>query len=391
MTEVQATTGTDITPLLQPLQVGQLQLKNRFVMPGMQRAWCVDGAPDQRLREYYRRRALGGTALVVCEACAVDHPSAASNPMFARLDANTRDAWRACVDEVHEAGGRIFIQLWHQGSVDTGKAGPDFTALSPSGLEKAGKSFGRPATAAELSELIGAFARCAVIAREIGADGVEVHACHGYLLDQFLWPETNQRTDKYGGPGIADRAAFPAEVVAAVRAAVGPDYPISIRISQWKEADYEAKVVTSPAELGQLVSILRSAGTDLFHVSTRRFWTPEWPGSDLGLAGWAKSFTDAPVIAVGSVGLDIDVMATLTGDEARPTGPGRITDLVRRFERGDFDLISVGRSLIGDPDWVAKMSDGRGAEIRPFRRADLQWLSLPAAPASRVRAAAWTR
>jgi 2,4-dienoyl-CoA reductase-like NADH-dependent reductase (Old Yellow Enzyme family) len=393
MTEVQATTGTDITPLLQPLQVGQLQLKNRFVMPGMQRAWCVDGAPDERLREYYRRRALGGTALVVCEACAVDHPSAASNPMFARLDASTRDAWRACVEAVQEAGGRIFIQLWHQGAVDTGKAGPDFTALSPSGLEKAGKSFGRPATAAELSELIGAFARCAVIAREIGADGVEVHACHGYLLDQFLWPETNQRTDQYGGASIADRAAFPAEVVAAVRAAVGPGYPISVRISQWKEADYEAKVVASPAELGQLMSILRSAGTDLFHVSTRRFWTPEWPGSDLGLAGWAKSFTDAPVIAVGSVGLDIDVMATLTGDEARPTGPGRITDLVRRFERGDFDLISIGRSLIGDPDWVAKMRDGRGAEIRPFRRADLQWLSLPAGLAGleSVRAAAWTR
>ena len=379
MTDVQAAADIDITPLLQPLRIGPLRLKNRFVMPGMQRAWCVDGAPDYRLREYYRRRALGGTALVVCEACAVDHPSAASNPMFARLDARTRDAWRACVDAVHAADGRMFLQLWHQGAVDTGKAGPDFTALSPSGLEKAGKSFGRAASAAELSQIIAAFARCAVIAREIGADGVEVHACHGYLLDQFLWPETNLRADQYGGPGIADRAAFPAAVVAAVRAAVGPDYPISIRISQWKEADYEAKIAASPAELGELVAILRAAGTDLFHVSTRRFWTPEWPESDLGLAGWVKSFTDAPVIAVGSVGLDIDVMATLTGEEARPTGTSRIGDLVRRFERGDFDLISIGRSLIGDPDWVAKMRDGRGAEIRPFRRTDLQWLSLSGA------------
>ena len=379
MTDVQAAADIDITPLLQPLRIGPLRLKNRFVMPGMQRAWCVDGAPDYRLREYYRRRALGGTALVVCEACAVDHPSAASNPMFARLDARTRDAWRACVNAVHEADGRMFLQLWHQGSVDTGKAGPDFTALSPSGLEKAGKSFGRAASAAELSQIVASFARCAVIAREIGADGVEVHACHGYLLDQFLWPETNLRADQYGGPGIADRAAFPAAVVAAVRAAVGPDYPISIRISQWKEADYEAKIAASPAELGELVAILRAAGTDLFHVSTRRFWTPEWPGSDLGLAGWVKSFTDAPVIAVGSVGLDIDVMATLTGEEARPTGTSRIGDLVRRFERGDFDLISIGRSLIGDPDWVAKMRDGRGGEIRPFRRTDLQWLSLSGA------------
>ena len=160
-----------------------------------------------------------------------------------------------------------------------------------------------------------------------------------------------------------------------MRAAVGPDYPVSIRLSQWKEADYEGKVAHSPEELGLLLDALAAA--DIFHISTRRFWTPEWPerDPDRGLAAWAKEFTGAPVIAVGSVGLDIDVMATLTGQEAAPTGPGRIADLVRRFERGDFDLISVGRSLIGDPDWVAKMRDGRGAEIRPFRRADLEWLS----------------
>jgi 2,4-dienoyl-CoA reductase-like NADH-dependent reductase (Old Yellow Enzyme family) len=87
-----------------------------------------------------------------------------------------------------------------------------------------------------------------------------------------------------------------------------------------------------------------------------------------------KSFTDAPVIAVGSVGLDVDVMATLEGEEARPTGNSRIEDLVRRFRRGDFDLVSVGRSQIGDPDWVAKVSDDRIGEIRPFQRADLAFL-----------------
>jgi 2,4-dienoyl-CoA reductase-like NADH-dependent reductase (Old Yellow Enzyme family) len=376
MTQVQTAHGTtDIAPLLQPLRVGQLTLKNRFVMPGMQRAWCEDGAPTEKLRDYYRRRAAGGTALVVCEACAVDHPSAASNPMFARLSDGTKAAWRACVDAVHEAGGRIFLQLWHQGAVDTGKAGPDFTALSPSGLEKPGKHFGRPATEAELAEISDAFARGARAAKEIGADGVEVHACHGYLLDQFLWPQINLRTDRYGGTDIRDRAAFPAEVLGNVRAAVGRDYPVSVRLSQWKEADYEAKVAQRPEELGLLVDALK--GADLFHVSTRRFWTPEWPDvdPDRGLAAWVKEFTDTPVIAVGSVGLDVDVMATLEGAEAKPTGPGRIADLVRRFNRGDFDLISIGRSLIGDPDWVAKMRDGRGAEIRPFRRADLEWLS----------------
>ena len=116
--------------------------------------------------------------------------------------------------------------------------------------------------------------------------------------------------------------------------------------------------------------MLRSAGADIFHVSTRRFWTPEWDGSDLGLAGWAKSFTDAAVIAVGSVGLDIDVMASLDGQEGRPTGASRIDELVRRFQRGDFDLVSVGRSQIGDPEWVTKMTDHRIPDIRGFRADD---------------------
>jgi 2,4-dienoyl-CoA reductase-like NADH-dependent reductase (Old Yellow Enzyme family) len=174
---------------------------------------------------------------------------------------------------------------------------------------------------------------------------------------------------------VAGRAAFPAEVIAAVRAATGQDFVISVRISQWKEADYGARIATEPAELGELVSILQAAGADLFHVSTRRFWTPEWPASDLGLAGWVKSFTDAPVIAVGSVGLDMDVMDTLTGGHPQPTGTERIDDLVRRFTRGDFDLVSIGRSLIGDPDWVTKMRDGQIEQIRPFQRADLDFLT----------------
>jgi 2,4-dienoyl-CoA reductase-like NADH-dependent reductase (Old Yellow Enzyme family) len=368
-----AAAGYDLTPLLQPLDIRHLRLRSRFVMPGMQRGWCVDGAPDQRLRDYYRRRILGGTGLVISESCAIDHPSATKDPTFAQISPATKQAWEGCIEAVHAAGGRMFLQLWHQGGVNYGgdaERNPAFVALSPSGLANPGESFGRAATVSELDSIKAAYVQGAIDAQQIGADGVELHGCHGFLLDQFLWPKTNLRSDRYGGPAITDRATFPAEVVAAVRRAVGPDFVIGMRISQWKESDYEAKIVTSSAELGQLVSVLRAAGVDIFHVSTRRFWTPEWEGSDLGLAGWVKSFTDAKVIAVGSIGLDIDVMATLSGEEARPTGAGRIDELVRRFERGDFDLVSVGRSQIGDPDWVTKMRDGRIPDIRAFRKDD---------------------
>ena len=367
----------DITPLLQPLQIRGMRLRNRFVMPGMQRYWCVDGAPDQRLREYYRRRVLGGASLVISESCAIDHPSATKNPTFARISPDTRDAWRACVSGVHDAGGAMFLQLWHQGAVNYGgdaETNPAFVALSPSGLSHPGESFGRAATETELSDLKRAFVQGALDAAEIGTDGVELHSAHGFLLDQFLWPGTNLRTDRYGGPSITDRATFVAEVAEAVREATGPDFVISVRISQWKESDYDARIVEEPGQLGQLVAMLRSAGADLFHVSTRRFWTPEWDGSDLGLAGWAKSFTDAPVIAVGSVGLDVDVMASLNGEEAQQTGATRIDELVRRFQRGDFDLVSVGRSQIGDPEWIAKMTQHRIPDIRAFRAGD-PWLS----------------
>ncbi len=371
--EPRAGTDYDIGPLLEPLQIRRLRLRNRFVMPGMQRYWCVDGAPDHRLRDYYRRRVLGGASLVISESCAIDHPSATKNPTFARISPGTREAWRSCVAGVHEAGGAMFLQLWHQGAVNYGgdaDSNPDFVALSPSGLAHPGESFGRAATEAELDSIKRAFVRGALDAEDIGADGVELHAAHGFLLDQFLWPGTNVRTDRYGGPGITDRATFVAEVAAAVREATGPGFVISVRISQWKESDYDARIVEEPGQLGQLVRVLRSAGADLFHVSTRRFWTPEWDGSDLGLAGWVKSFTDAPVIAVGSVGLDIDVMASLGGQEARPTGASRIDELARRFRRGDFDLVSVGRSQIGDPEWVAKMTHKRVSEIRGFRAND---------------------
>ena len=346
-------------------------------MPGMQRYWCADGAPDHRLREYYRRRVLGGAALIISESCAIDHPSATKNPTFARISPDTRDAWRACVAGVHEAGGAMFLQLWHQGAVNYGgdaDSNPEFVALSPSGLAHPGESFGRAATEAELSSIKRAFVQGALDAEELGADGVELHSAHGFLLDQFLWPGTNLRTDRYGGPAITDRATFVAEVAEAVREATGPDFVISVRISQWKESDYDARIVEEPDQLGQLISMLRSAGADIFHVSTRRFWAPEWDGSDLGLAGWAKSFTDAPVIAVGSVGLDKDVMASLNGEEAEQTGARRIDELVRRFQRGDFDLVSVGRSQIGDPEWVAKMTQHRVPDIRAFRAGD-PWLS----------------
>ena len=360
--------------LFSPLALGVLTLPNRFVMPAMQRGFCQDGAPLPELARYYARRAEGGVALIISESNAVDHPSATVQPTAARLNAATAGAWAACVEAVHAAGGRMLLQLWHEGGL---RKDADGGTLSPSGSAYPGRTGGHAASAAELAGLRDAFVRSARLARSIGAAGVEVHAAHGYLLDQFLWTATNQRDDGYGGEDIGARARLPAEIVAAIRAECGPQFLISFRFSQWKENDFNARVVQTPAELERLLGLLRAAGVDVFHASTRRFWSPEWDGSDLGLAGWTRRLGGLPTIAVGSVGLDRDVMESFHApDEAQMRLEFTLSELARRFEHGEFDLIAVGRSLIGDPDWVKKVQARDFAAIRPFRKSDvasLQW------------------
>jgi 2,4-dienoyl-CoA reductase-like NADH-dependent reductase (Old Yellow Enzyme family) len=367
--------GLDLSGLFTPFTVKGITLPNRFVMPGMGRRASREGRPLPELGRYYARRVQGGVALVITEAVAVDHPSATQVPHYGWIREDTLDAWAHCAGQVREAGGHFFLQLWHEGAVrPEGGDGPyaRYPTLSPSGLVHGQRRNGRAASPEDLAAIKDAFVRGAVAARQIGASGVEVHACHGYLLDQFLWAETNRRRDGYGGDGLEARVRFPAEIVGSIRAAVGPDFLISVRISQWKEVSYEARIVESPEELAALLHTFRSQGADIMHVSTRRFWEPEWSGSDLGLAGWARRLTDACVIAVGSVGLDIDVMESLFGRDAESTGRSGLQELARRFSNGEFDLVSVGRGQIGDPDWVRKVREGRISEIRPFTKKDLR-------------------
>jgi 2,4-dienoyl-CoA reductase-like NADH-dependent reductase (Old Yellow Enzyme family) len=359
--------------MFEPLTIRQLTVANRFVMPAMQRSWCDEGRPTDLLSDYYCRRVAGGVGLIITEACAVDHPTATHSAKYGWMSPRTSDAWRRCIGRVRDAGGHLFVQLWHEGAVRVGGGEPTLAeSLSPSGLVGRGRSNGRPATLAELDEIRAAFVRSALIAREAGASGIELHACHGYFLDQFLWAETNQRTDRFGGATAVERAAYVISVIEAVRDAVG-DFPISLRLSQWKEVDYGARIVTGPDELAALVAVFRAAGADMFHASTRRFWTPEWPGldPDLGLAGWMKRSTDAVVIAVGSVGLDIDVMANVSGTRATSSGADGYREMVRRFERGDFDMMSIGRGQIGDPQWVNTLRSGRLPDVQAFTKDDL--------------------
>ena len=355
------------SPLFTPFTLNRLTLPNRWVMPAMQRGMCSEGKPSAELAAYYRRRAEGGVGLIIGESAAIDHPSATVQPTSAHIDASTRDGWARCVDEVGAAGGAMLLQLWHEGALRT-----DGEALSPSGLAHPGRASGRAATLGELAEIRDGFVRSALIAQEVGATGVEVHAAHGYFLDQFLWHGTNVRDDGYGGPDVAHRARFPAEIVAAIRQACGPAFAITLRFSQWKEADYGARVAQTPDDLATMVGMFREAGVDALHCSNRRFWEGEWDGDRRNLAGWTKQVSGLPTITVGSVGLDTDVM-TVFMEQVDPGArvAEAIDELEERLAAGEFDLVAVGRALIGDPDFVRKVERRDYAAIRTFSRADL--------------------
>ena len=261
-------------------------------------------------------------------------------------------------DAVHAKGATIAAQLWHQGAQRAAQPGdtPDQAVVSPSGRDVSGNPVGRALGDDELDTVAQAYALAGRNARDAGFDAAELHGAHGYLLDEFLGEKTNLRTDGYGG-SLSKRTRFPAEVVAAVRAAVGPDFPIILRFSQWKANHYDARIATTPADLEALLTPLVDAGVDVLHPSTRRHYVPAFPDADaqLSLSGWTKKITGRPVIAVGSVGLATEFNpGKRDGD---PIAPAPVDQLLDQFDAGEFDVIAIGRALLADPGWVNRLRD----------------------------------
>ncbi|MFI6206886.1 NADH:flavin oxidoreductase [Streptomyces sp. NPDC051041] len=361
--------------LSRPASINGLTVPNRIVMAPMTRMFSPGGVPGEDVVSYYSRRAAAGVGLIVTEGTYVGHPSAGLSDRVPRFHGEEQLAgWAKVAEAVHAAGGTIVPQLWHVGMVR--KQGeppfPDAPAVGPSGL-RIGETepTGKAMTRADLDAVIGAFAEAAAAAERIGFDGVELHGAHGYLIDQFLWAGTNRRTDAYGGDPVA-RAKFAVEIVAAVREAVSPDFPVIFRYSQWKQEAYDARLADTPQELEAILAPLAAAGVDAFHASTRRYWLPEFDGSDLNLAGWTKKLTGRPAITVGSVGLDGgDFLKSFQGEGARVGG---LDGLLDRLEREEFDLVAVGRALLQDPRWAEKVLAGRFDELAPYDPASLRTL-----------------
>ncbi len=355
--------------LFKPFDHPKLHLPNRIVMAPMTRQFSPNGIPDEKVEQYYRRRAEGGVGLIITEGTTVNHKAASSAVQIPCFHGEALEGWARVVNSVHAAGGKIAPQLWHVGAIRKPGEGPhpDYLSATPSGLLGPDKKVLEPLSTAEIDELVASYAQAARDAVRLGFDAIELHGAHGYLIDNFFWEGTNQRTDKYGG-SLQKRTRFAVEILQAIRGEIGDDFPLILRFSQWKQQDFEARLAPTPEQLEQFLSPLSDAGVDIFHCSTRRFWEPEFEGSTLNLAGWVKKITGKPTISVGSVGLSEEFVATYRDGSAEVAG---IDELLSRMEDDEFDLIAVGRALLANPDWAQKIRENDMNSIKTFRKEQL--------------------
>lgn len=337
-----SSTETD-SPLLQPITVRGTTLPNRVVMASMHLGLEDRAADLPALAAFYAERAAGGVGLIVTGGLGVT-PEGAVTP-GAGLLATEEDAraHRTVTDAVHAAGGRILAQLLHTGRYARGE---DLVSASAT-RAPISRYTAHALTVGEIAGLVAAYARSAALARAAGYDGVEVMASEGYLLNQFLAPATNRRTDAYGGDA-AGRRRFPAEVVAAVRAALGEDGLLSVRTS-----------VTDLVADGQdghevldAAAAFEAAGADL--LMTGVGWHESRVPTVLTSVPRA-AFLEATARVRAAVGIPVIAANRLTTP----------ADAEAALSSGAADLVGLARPLLADPEWVRSIGRPGAEHLTP--------------------------
>ncbi len=334
--------------LFQPIDINGLTLKNRLVMPAIHHLYTPDGYATAKFNEYYWKRAEGGVGLVIAGGCRFDDYGAPWAMMSLQHD-DMIPGWKEFTDGMHKRGAAVAVQLYHAGRYSRKKNVPEGkAALAPSAvLASYTNETAKAMTKDEIQEVVQKWANAAVRAKKAGFDAVEIIGCGGYLICQFLSPITNLRTDEYGGTW-ENRCRFPLEVIAAVRAAVGPNYPLFMRIA----GNDFMKGSNTNTEAVEFAKVIEKAGIDMINVTGGWHETniPQLPGDVPGagysyLAAAVKNAVSVPVMVSNRIN------NPRTAEEMLALGRG--------------DLISLGRALIADPEWVNKVQTGRSNEIRP--------------------------
>lgn len=335
--------------LFSPFSIGSLKLANRIVMPPMATNYATpEGFVTDRQIAYYVERARGGVGYITVEHTGIHQQGKASPKMLMIHSDENAEKIKNLVQAVHAAGGKIVVQINHAGRQTFSKVTGE-TIVGPSAVPVLpAMETPRELTIREIEDLVATFTIAAERVKNTGADGVELHMAHGYLICSFLSPFSNKRKDRYGGT-IAGRARFALEVLRSVRQRVGSGFPVICRLS----GDEYVAGGLNVEDTRQIAKLLEKEGADALHISACNaasgflnhppYYVTE--GVFVHLAEAVKARVDIPVITVGRI------RNPLMADQI-------IAD-------GKADLISMGRALIADPRLPQKAKEGRLAEIIP--------------------------
>jgi 2,4-dienoyl-CoA reductase-like NADH-dependent reductase (Old Yellow Enzyme family)/thioredoxin reductase len=334
--------------LFTPFQIKNLTLKNRIVLPPLA-SFLIEkgGAITDRAVEHYRRRAAGGPAMVIMEACAIS-PEGVVSENQARIDSDRLLKGLSRIAEAIRAEGAVpAIQIHHAGRQTSAKVIKRLP-LAPSPLPcPAIRGDVAPLSVEQIQELINKFADAAVRSREAGFELLEIHGAHGYLINQFLSRYSNIREDGYGGD-IAGRTRFALDIIAEIRNRLGSSFPISFKISA-QEFVPDGLTVEESIDI---LKLLVTAGIDAVQVSAGNDSTPEWICQPMFMqkaclaesAAAIKKALQIPVLAVGRI-----------------NDPWTADNIIAK---GMADLVCIGRGLMADPEMPIKAQEGRFDEIR---------------------------
>jgi len=333
--------------LFEPIRLGKIESKNRILMPAMGTLFSMDQKLNERHVRFYERRAEGGAGIIVAGPVGIDFIGSGAIALSLMDDSYIPD-FKKLADRVHAPGSKIMVQLFHGGRYTFSFMIEGQQAIAPSAVRSryTGEE-PREMTLEDIEKVQDAFAQAARRAREAGIDGVEIIGSAGYLISQFLSPVTNQRTDEYGGSSD-NRARLGVETIRKVRAAVGDDYTVTIRVA----GNDFVRGGNTNEESARYCQLFEEAGVDGINVTGG--WheafvsqlTMEVPrGGYAYLAGGIRNAVNVPVISSNRI-----------------TDPGTAE---RILAEGMADMVALGRVLIADPDWPLKSKEGRPQEIRP--------------------------
>ncbi|MDF3308141.1 NADH:flavin oxidoreductase [Rhodococcus sp. T2V] len=332
--------------LFDQLQMGPTTLPNRVALAPMTRvSGAEDGSATDTMAAYYEVFAAGGFGLVITEGLYTDTRFSQGYEYQPGLaTAEHAASWTPVVDRIHAQGAKVVAQLMHAGAQSQGNRYTDVT-VGPSAIAPKGSQLAmyrgdgpypqpREITAEEIAEVRRGFVQSALLARDAGFDGIEIHSANGYLLDEFLTDYLNARTDEYGG-SVTNRVRLIREILTEVRAAVGSTLTVGVRISQAKVSDPHHRWTGGEADAEIIFGEVAAAGVDYIHTTEYRALEPAFADSPRSLATLAKKYAGVAVIANGQLDEPADASTVLTTESA--------------------DVVALGKPALANRDWPARV------------------------------------